>query len=127
MNRKILFFLGIGMIILAYVLNVRNTIDNYGITKSNLTTQVFAAAATAPGGSLLDRYVDQLKENLDRLVEMGGAIAEWWESKVHTCEESTCSVNIIFLQKDGHYMQCVPGSSYAHCWECATSCDVLHF
>ena len=44
---------------------------------------------------------------------------------LHDCEKDTCTVNYIFIFKDGKYMKCIKGSSFAHCWECTTGCDAL--
>ena len=49
MKKKILFNLGIGAIVLAYVLNLSYATDNYGIKKNSLSFSVLALSGSSGG------------------------------------------------------------------------------
>ena len=51
MNKKILLVLGIGAIVLAYVLNLNYAADNYGIKTNSLSFSVLAQSGSSGGGS----------------------------------------------------------------------------
>lgn len=52
MNKKVFFkVFGIGTIVAAFLINVNYALDNYGIVKNNLTTQLHAQGSTSGGGS----------------------------------------------------------------------------
>lgn len=49
--KKILLFLGIGAIVLSYVFNLSNAVDNYGILENNLSIRVLAQQTSTTGSS----------------------------------------------------------------------------
>ena len=51
MNKKILLVLGIGAIVLAYVLNLNYAADNYGIKTNSLSFSVLAQSGSSGGSS----------------------------------------------------------------------------
>ena len=51
----------------------------------------------------------------------------WWNSKVYMCVNATCSrtytLGPVAITYYGNYNNCISGDSYAHCWECESSCN----
>jgi hypothetical protein len=48
---------------------------------------------------------------------------DWWNSKVYKCELDICTKTQGDYTYYGSYSNCKSGDSYAHCWDCETSCD----
>ena len=52
-----------------------------------------------------------------------GWLSDWWNSKVYACVSETCLVAVWNGNSYwGSREKCQSGSSYAHCWECDSTC-----
>jgi hypothetical protein len=104
MNKKLMFGF-IAVVVLTAVLAIWNVSLS---SKSNSLSDVSLIG--------IDSHADPIED-----------IGNWWDSKVYDCENDPCTISIdiwiVGMSWDGSYMNCKSGDSYAHCWNCETSCN----
>ena len=127
MKKKILFNLGIGAIVMAYVLNLSYATDNYGIKTNSLSFSVLAQSGSSSGGgssSVPPPKVKQCRPNIpcqgtwNATASSEGCVTLW--NGVKLCIfAANIEVSIDFF---GIKENCTGGSDWEDCDACAAEC-----